>query len=72
MKPPKAKCPSCGAAIVWADCGGKAIPLNWTRARAYVVCVAEGKTIAEEDPSLVHISHFLTCPNVSQHSRGAN
>lgn len=75
-------CRSCGANIVWATVGGKRVPLNATRVQAYVDDpvkgidslryrdIDRGAQADAEKPYLVRISHFLTCPQASQHSRG--
>ena len=72
-------CSSCGAKIVWAAIGGKPIPLNWRRTRAYLedgdgfkellACDFSQAEDLGDDPVLVRISHFLTCPQASEHSR---
>lgn len=81
MKP--STCSSCGAQILWAVINGKPIPLNWRRVRAYVVedygkeefkellgCDLGGAHDLGDDPLLVRVSHFISCPQASEHSRG--
>lgn len=63
-------CSSCGAAIFWArTLDGKPLPVNRVRARVYDNA---GETVVglEGKPELFYVSHFLTCPSASQHSRG--
>ena len=76
-----ARCRSCGAEIIWANVGGKRVPLNAKRVQAYVEdppgfdalryrdIDAAARADAEK-PYLVRVSHFLTCPQASEHSRG--
>lgn len=77
------KCSTCGAAIVWAVLkDGQKIPLNYRRTRAYVLDRApDGQPGADRvvvklhggkaaDLDLFYVSHFLTCPDASSHSRG--
>jgi len=69
-------CRSCGAEIIWADIGGKRIPLNKRRVRAYRrrmdqdpdghIHEIRGENL---EPALFHISHFVTCPNASEHGK---
>lgn len=74
-------CEKCGAALIWAQ-GVKAdgtrgwIPMNKRRVRAYDIS-EDGLgppefLVVERDrkPLLVHISHFVTCPNASEFSGG--
>ena len=75
------RCSSCGAQIVWAKFKDKAIPLNKRRVRAYLAEEGDFHLLENTDlsgfpgwpeveaPLLVHISHFLTCPNASSHSK---
>jgi hypothetical protein len=64
-------CESCGAEVIWAEIDGKRIPLNKRRVRAYLGPVDEGFAVPRfEKRALVHISHFVTCPNASSHSKG--
>jgi hypothetical protein len=68
-------CESCGAEVIWAEIDGKRIPLNKRRVRAYLGPVDEGFVPGGglrcfEKRALVHISHFVTCPNASSHSKG--
>ena len=80
-KKEKATCRSCGAAIIWATTEeGKRIPLNATRVRGYAVEVGSGlgkpMTVARRlgttgvGDDLFHVSHFTTCPNATEHSKG--
>lgn len=75
------RCRSCGAEIVWATVGGKRVPLNAKRVQAYVEDPPGFDTLRYRDidpaatcdaqkPYLVRVSHFLTCPDASLHSRG--
>lgn len=70
-----ANCASCGARIIWIeDQNGTRIPLNRVRARVYDYVDREGYApVFMQDshgkPLLYHISHFLTCPNASRHSK---
>jgi hypothetical protein len=68
----KEKCKSCGAEIVWAKTQeGKTMPLNARRVRAYRLKELEtGEPVAEPSDEPVYISHFLTCPQASQWSKG--
>lgn len=67
-------CKSCGAEIVWiTDQGGKRIPLNKRRVRIYSYDKENkarcGYAIhTDGTPLLTYISHFVTCPNASDHS----
>ncbi len=71
-----ALCSSCGAKIIWIkDQNGTRIPVNKTRVRTYFE-VEGGEWCFTPDNSgtgkacLYHISHFLTCPDSSEHSKG--
>ena len=70
---------SCGAKIVWAeDQNGTKIPLNFNRVRVYhddgcflEVPHLDGKVFVDGDkPHLMRVSHFTTCPNAAEHSKG--
>lgn len=72
----KTTCSTCGAEIIWAKIDGKAIPLNKRRVRAYRqmgdVMRSGERTDGDDEwffENLVHISHFVTCPQASQHSK---
>ncbi len=64
------KCTSCGGDIVWIkDQDGTRLPVNKTRVRVYE---GSGLYVALDEarkPSLFRISHFLTCPNATGHSK---
>lgn len=68
-------CRSCGARIIWAEHGGERIPLNATRVRLYELLGPPGnepiaRTMVEgARPLLGYVSHFVSCPNASQHSK---
>ena len=68
-------CRSCGARIIWAEHGGERIPLNATRVRLYEIHEPPGRAIARTmvdegaRPLLGYVSHFVSCPNASQHSK---
>lgn len=65
--PPAATCDSCDAQIVWAEIDGKRIPLNKRRVRSYHWWQnIEGDHDFFEARDLVHISHFITCPQASK------
>jgi hypothetical protein len=69
--PKPAKCRSCQAAILWVKHDGRNIPMNVRRVRAYQI---RDIGALEEAPfvfdfELAHISHFVTCPNASEHSK---
>lgn len=74
---PTSKCKSCGAAILWVkDQWGKVLPVNKRRVRAYHMHVPDAKVATclhhggkDMKPYLVHISHFLTCPDATKHSK---
>ena len=79
------RCHTCNAEIRWAEIDGKRIPLNKRRVRAYEVYKERWTTLHVGDlsdlhpaadnlpppgtPHLVHISHFITCPQASSHSK---
>jgi hypothetical protein len=70
-------CDSCGAPIIWIeDQNGTIIPLNKTRVRIYNIDADGNGWFVEEitngKPRLNHISHFLTCPNATHHSKKAD
>lgn len=73
----EAKCSSCGAAIIWIeDQNGTKIPINKTRVRIYYhgttgVWYYKETGLGGDggEPLLYHISHFVTCPSVRQHSK---
>lgn len=71
--PNVATCKSCGAAIRWVmDQNGTRLPLNKTRVRAYEVDGQGKATYAMSEkgkPMLVHVSHFVSCPHATAHSR---
>lgn len=62
------RCKTCNARILWADIGGKRIPLNYARVRVYEPIVRNGDVFVEvskvgsDQPQLYYVSHFLTCP----------
>jgi len=56
--------PNCGVEILRAEIDGKKIPLNKTRARAYIR-VRDG---FKQLPEPVYISHFWTCPDKDKFS----
>lgn len=72
-------CSSCGAKIIDASQPGKegTIPLNARRARAYVLDESGSRPVAsqvvvaldEAESDLFFVSHFLTCPHASEHSK---
>jgi len=66
------RCKSCGAKIIWVrDQNGTQIPLNYCRVRVYKNVLTAGwhykEVLHTTDAQLYHISHFITCPNASQH-----
>lgn len=72
-------CKSCGARIIWADHGDRRIPLNATRVRTYSlmdhpsgipVAHVHAENTESAPPQLSYISHFVSCPDASRHSRG--
>lgn len=70
----EARCGSCGQRILWATntITGKPIPLNRTRVRTYHVHAgrAEVQRDAVGVVQLAYTSHFTTCPNAAEHSKG--
>lgn len=62
-------CKTCGKTIVWAiSPSGANIPLQ--PVPGYLVEVgASGMPCAARTDAPVYISHFLTCPQASQHSK---
>ena len=79
MKKKTSECTSCGAKIIHANQPGRTgtIPLNARRVRAYVLNDDGSRTVASQvvvevdgaESDLFFVSHFLTCPNASQHSK---
>ena len=71
------RCRSCGAEVVFAKVDGRTQILNKRRVRAYIAFDEEMTLLRDHhledavgpDPTLVYVSHFLTCPNASSHSR---
>lgn len=75
------QCDSCGASIIWIkDQNGTRIPLNKGRVRVYtsdgpqpaerwLYAVGENDHPLDGKPRLFHISHFITCPNATHHSK---
>ncbi len=63
------RCKSCGAEILWAEIDGKRIPLNKRRVRAYRSNDFRELRCGDDSVYLVHISHFVACPNASEHSK---
>ena len=79
----KGRCKSCGAAIAWATTKeGKLIPLNHTRVRTYFTVLRDDGTMEavehrqyddekqRDEVCLSYVSHFVSCPNATQHSKG--
>ncbi len=70
------KCKSCGAEIIWVkDQDGTRRALNKTRVRVYCSGFDSKWRFLqdpEDRPLLYHISHFLTCPNASSHTKAAS
>lgn len=67
-------CSSCGKPVLWIeDQNGTKLPLNTVRVRVYVIDDQLGgwryAADSEGVPVLRHISHFVTCPNASKHSK---
>ena len=64
------KCESCGADIIWiTDQDGTRLPVNKTRVRVYLVTGLYVALDEARKPSLFRISHFVTCPNATSHSK---
>lgn len=68
------KCKSCGAEIIWiVDQDGTRLPVNKRRVRVYDqgegVQPSQFLVWADQSPKLYHISHFVTCPNATKHSK---
>lgn len=64
------KCKSCGAAIIWiTDQKGTRLLVNKTRVRVYTTWGHYKEVRHTDEPLLYHISHFLTCPNATKHSK---
>lgn len=68
-------CKSCGAKVIWIeDQNGTKLPVNPTRVRVYDKPKKfpwhYKEVVHGNDPILYYISHFITCPNASEHSRG--
>lgn len=69
-----AKCDSCGAEIIWIkDQKDKRLPVNKRRVRVYDQTLSAGwhfkEALHTDDARLFYISHFITCPNATQHSK---
>ena len=71
------QCKSCGGEVIWiVDQNSARLLVNKTRVRGYLpIGGDEWAYIADRaktdgSPQLVYISHFLTCPNATAHSKG--
>jgi hypothetical protein len=63
----EARCRSCGTKILWIEIDGKRIPLDARQHPIYTEsAAADGEWYREYNARL---SHFVTCPNASKHSR---
>ena len=71
-----AKCRSCERAIIWVRSpNGSLLPLDVRPATVYTIAANDSGLVAEkvEHPlgsALFYVSHFLTCPAASTHSKG--
>jgi len=67
------KCRSCGAKIIWIkDQDGTCLPINAHRVRVYDSAPTGWhykEVLRTTDPLLYYISHFLTCPDSTKHSK---
>ena len=66
-------CKACGAPVIWIkDQNGTKLPVNKVRVRAYIVTERRSCYLHLDDnePRLVHVSHFTTCPGASEFSQG--
>jgi hypothetical protein len=67
-------CEGCGADIIWIkDQKGTRVPLTKRRVRAYMVDGAAHPFYMENsngEPVLIHVSHFITCPDADKFSKG--
>jgi hypothetical protein len=74
MKIVESLCKSCGAKVIWVKGPkGTPMPLNARRVRGYILVDQEdhtGDRIAEPTEEPVYISHFVTCPEASEWSKG--
>lgn len=62
-----ATCRSCGAAIIWAERGGRRMPLDAVPVdQRGLFNFDNGYALT---PRTVYRSHFATCPNAAQHRR---
>ena len=66
-------CSSCGAKILFVtDQDGTRLPVNKRRVRVYCSGFDSKWRFLqdpEDRPLLYHISHFVTCPDASSHSK---
>lgn len=69
-------CKTCGADIIWiVDQNRTRILLNKKRVRVYALAdpdagVKDRYLTRGGEPYLAYVSHFETCPQAKQHSRG--
>lgn len=68
--PANGTCKSCGKKIVWIRTPeGKAIPLDPVPACYRITDGDDPDHVQGERDENVLVSHFVTCPNASQHSK---
>lgn len=70
------RCRSCGAPIQWAKTpSGKMMPVNRAQAtdgNLNVIRTSDGLTVQPAEKGTGNaVSHYATCPNATQHRRGA-
>ena len=70
-------CSSCGKPVIWiTDQNGTLLPINVVRVRTYWADEQDRwyydvADVPTGSPHLKFISHFVTCPNASKHSKKA-
>jgi len=68
------RCKSCDQEVIWIeDQNGTKLLVNKLRVRAYSPSspgVFVYWATPDGEPELVYISHFVTCPKATQHSKG--